>query len=66
MIFLLLPLAAALGFAALVFIVATHKPFVSPRERRLRMILRVTPIFILMRALFGPPRWITPKEESDG
>lgn len=56
MIFLVLPLIAALAFAVLVSVVATHKPFVSPRERRLRMLLAFMPVMLIGYALFGRAR----------
>lgn len=56
MIFLLPVLVAAAAFAALVFVVATHKPFVSPRERRMRMLLAFMPIMVIGYALFGRGR----------
>jgi len=49
--------AAALGFALLVFVVATHKPFVSPRERRRRMLVTFIPVVVVGFALlFGRRR----------
>lgn len=57
MIFLALPFVAALMFAAVVFVVATRKPFVSPRERRLRLLLTVLPVMLIGYLLIGrPPR----------